>query len=490
MRTTTTGYLPAALVLLATSGAGSAATATERYVAPGGADGTACTDPANPCASIQYAADQAASGDVIHLAAGVYLETPVIDGDVTIIGAGSSATIIDGQALDTVFHVTGTLALSRVTVTNGRGDLGGGFHVTGRLALDDAIVEGNTAELFGGGLMLSCRGRDVTITRSIIRDNVAEEPFGNGGGINVNSCTDLVLVDSTVRGNRARIGGGVLSLHRFEARGSTIADNAAADGGGVYVSSSQVHCMPAVPEMRLVNTTVSGNTADFGGGIAISDSLGDNRTVLKNVTIAFNRATREGGGIDFYADRQFEMSNSVVADNTAPVGPDCFADQSHPGSHNLIADPSGCTLTGAAGELVGVDPQLAPLADNGGPSQTHAVAAGSPAVDAGDPAGCRDADAMPLAVDQRGYPRTVDCGVALRCDLGAFEACNGTGPSVYESRVPWDVAQPANAVGSAAASPYDHAPSGGDLLFYQVGDDPAAATIRLVAGGSGVLIHF
>ena len=108
------------------------------------------------------------------------------------------------------------------------------------------------------------------------------------------------------------------------------------------------------------------------------------------------------------------LKNSIVANNTAPTGPDCKNSPTSAG-HNLIGDDSGCSFTPAAGDLVGtaaspIDPRLRALEDNGGPTLTHALEFDSPAVNGGDIAACP-------ATDQRNAPRPA----VGACDMGAFE---------------------------------------------------------------------
>ena len=94
----------------------------------------------------------------------------------------------------------------------------------------------------------------------------------------------------------------------------------------------------------------------------------------------------------------------------------------------MVEDGDGCSITSGPGDLIGtfgapIDTRLGPLLNNGGPTETHALNAGSPAIDGGNPAGCVDQDGMPILVDQRGFPRTLDGnhdGIAV-CDMGAFE---------------------------------------------------------------------
>ena len=98
------------------------------------------------------------------------------------------------------------------------------------------------------------------------------------------------------------------------------------------------------------------------------------------------------------------VRNSIVAGNTAS---DCSGPLTSAG-YNLIGSTAGCTYTPGAGDQIGVDPRLATLANNGGPTQTIALLPGSAAIDAGDPAGCLGAGGRPLTTDQRGAPRPQD----------------------------------------------------------------------------------
>jgi hypothetical protein len=150
------------------------------------------------------------------------------------------------------------------------------------------------------------------------------------------------------------------------------------------------------------------------------------------MTVAHNSArSGHGGGV---ATQSVELlvANSILADNIAGDSPDCaittleFALVS--AGHNLIGRADECNWTAGIGDQIGgsatpVDPMLGPLQDNGGPTFTHALSVASPAVDGGNPSGCKDASGTTLAKDQVGNPRTRDGdddGEAV-CDIGAFE---------------------------------------------------------------------
>jgi len=107
------------------------------------------------------------------------------------------------------------------------------------------------------------------------------------------------------------------------------------------------------------------------------------------------------------------LQNSILAGNTSFTSPDCNGTISSTG-YNLIANTAGCTFAPVVGDLTNIDPKLGPLQDNGGPTLTHALLPGSPAVNAGNPGGCMGSAGL-LTTDQRGFARFG------RCDIGAYE---------------------------------------------------------------------
>jgi uncharacterized repeat protein (TIGR01451 family) len=140
---------------------------------------------------------------------------------------------------------------------------------------------------------------------------------------------------------------------------------------------------------------------------------------LNNVTVTDNTASGEGGGLYVGLGNTVHVANSILAGNESSsspaLSPDCSGTLISQG-YNLIQDSTGCFIGGdTTGNLTGKDALLDPLNDNGGPTLTHALLPGSPAIDAGNPAGCTDHLGGLLLVDQRGMPRSG------RCDIGAYE---------------------------------------------------------------------
>lgn len=308
--------------------------------------------------------------------------------------------VIDGNGDDRVFDAHSNLTLRNLTVRNGQAPAtytyggGGILSRTVDLGLEHVRVSGNATAADGGdgGGMLIID--NATIADSTIADNSTAGIDAHGGGLAVSGGT-LSLVRSTVSGN------------------STI--GADARGGGLAVVGSG---------HTLVNSTVSGNStvgsgfAD-GGGILVRAFAG---ITINNATIAGNAAPEGGGGI-FNNAGSVTLSNSIVAGNEAGNdGPDCLGGEIMSGGYNLVGDDTDCLLAATGDDLLDVDPGLAPLADNGGPTRTHALIEGSPAVDAGDP-NIPGAGGTCEIDDQRSEARPDDGdddGAAV-CDIGAFE---------------------------------------------------------------------
>jgi CSLREA domain-containing protein len=325
-------------------------------------------------------ANALAGADTVSLAAGTYTlsragthENAANTGDLditdslTISGAGANATYVDGGALDRVFqvHNGSTVNIQGVTVRNG------------------------AAPDYGGGLYVSGGANQVTLTGVVVAGNAA-----TSGGAIYNYQSLLTVVDSAIEGNTVSEWGGGLYNDRGTVSFDRVAvtgNSAGEDGGGLYnfgLGSS----------MTLTNVTVSGNMALGTGG-----ALYTNRVVAAtNVTVAFNSAGAGSGGIHKQNPGTTSLKNCILANNT---GGNANAALTSLGNN---IDSDGTAALAGTGDLSGVDPLLAALGANGGPTKTHALLAGSPAI---DPAGLSGAP----PVDQRGAVRD---GLP---DIGAFE---------------------------------------------------------------------
>ncbi|WP_008316606.1 filamentous hemagglutinin N-terminal domain-containing protein [Leptolyngbya sp. PCC 6406] len=310
-------------------------------------------------------------------------------------------------------HSWGTATLNNSTVSGNRTLVGlpnangGGISARAPLTLNNTTVTGNSSIRHGGGIAGFGAGT-IQVNGSTISNNTTAL---DGGGIYDSSGTTIVLVGSTVSGNTAGNDGGGLRGGSLFLSNSTISSNRAGqDGGGIYSTS------PVTNNFVLNNTTVSGNTADRNGGGIYSRNL-----TLNNATIAFNRAdgdnngVGDGGGIAFLFNNNNIIRNSIIAGNSSSGG---AASDILGGlgitqfTHSLIQTTAGITsgvpVDGVNGNVVGQAPLLAALANNGGPTQTHELLAGSLAIDGSN------ADAIPT--DQRGA-----AAVGVR-DMGAFES--------------------------------------------------------------------
>jgi hypothetical protein len=255
----------------------------------------------------------------------------------------------------------------------------------------------------------------VTLTGLKIADAQNTGFGGLGGGIFNDFDTTLTVTDCTLTRNSADIGGGIENDGTLTVTNCTLTGNSASYGGGIDNSGS----------LTLTGCTLTSNSAYDGGGI--SNDANSTLTVT-NCTLDGNTATNSGGGIFSVSDSNSHLTiaNTIIAHNSAPHAPDVFDGVEEVGGltgltdrgHNLIGDPSGSDgFSSNADDLLGLDPLLGPLQDNGGPTQTMALLPGSPAIDHGDNARAVGPDGTPLTTDQRGFARVVDGTV----DIGAFE---------------------------------------------------------------------
>jgi CSLREA domain-containing protein len=374
----------------------------------------------DPDCSLREAIDAANTNpgaDDVPVPAGTYLLTLgqlTVSDDVSIAGAGQTNTIIDGNASDRVFEIeaiAGVVEISGVTIQNGNAySQGGGIRNYADLSLTDSTVSGNTAYTHGGGIYAGPYV-DLTITNSTVSGNVA---FYNGGGVRDDHYGFATLTNSTVSGNTSGWGGGGIWGDYFSLTNSTVSDNTASeDGGGINgsnfsMTNSTVNGNTADyrgggiwgGRFTLANSTVSGNTAYLVGGLLASSATITNSTVSGNTSSGF------GDGIYAVAST---LANTIVADNgEINCSNNPFGGISSLG--NNLSDDETCGLTDPS-DLVVADAMLGPLQDNGGPTETHDLLPGSPAIDAGS------VDCPPPATDQRGVARPQGSA----CDIGAVE---------------------------------------------------------------------
>ena len=429
-------------------------TAADRVDASPG-DGI-CATVSSAC-SLRAAIQEAnadAGADSIELPAGTYTLTIVgsdeyaavgdidILYNVTLIGDGAASTVVQAGAslgalgdrifdLGSVGGYSPTVTMQGLSLRYGS-NFGGAVRITGgsTLTLRDAVLYENQSPQHGGALY-QATGATLTLERVTLRDNTAAS---YGGGLL--SAGPLTVTESRFDSNTAVDRGGAIALAAGSGASavisrSAITRNAAAGtatscGGGLDAEGGNA---------RLVNVTVSGNSAVLGGGICVPSDAA-NTLSLYNVTVSNNSASgnpgfpagNAGGGGLWHAGASsaaVNLANTLIAGNSAALdGPDCntvvdgFARQMTSLGYNLVGDASDCIIASASGDQIGTGtPGLLALGDYGGTTETHALQSTSSAIDAGNPAGCSDGDSGTLARDQRGFLRPRGSA----CDIGAFE---------------------------------------------------------------------
>lgn len=286
--------------------------------------------------------------------------------------------------------------------------------------------EGGTVS--GAGLSLVMGGTNTyLIARSTFHQNTLN---GGGGGGLGGTPGGLNGADGASRGAGASIqqAGIFTTPDLVRIHHSTFSNNvnllgagSVSEGGGLSV----LRTGSATAAIDLTNVTIANNSAVNGGGLSVGSAVGNNGAVsLLNVTVSNNTATNGGGVRVFPSATTFGAINSLIAENTATIGPDVSGSFSF-AQFNLLGDGSGAfgITDGVNNNQVGttltpIDPMLDPLGTNGGPTATMALQVGSPAIDAGD-----NGAVTGLAFDQRGDPfvRVADGTDPDTVDLGAFE---------------------------------------------------------------------
>lgn len=399
---------------------------------------TTCLDD-DSAGSLRSLVASSVSGDTIDLAqldcGQITLTGGVLDievEDLAFLGPGAAQLVIDGNEQDRVFrhNSSGMLTIENLTVTRGRHvatgtdvGYGGCIAAGGTLTLVGSVVRGCTAIGVGsyGGAVLS---GPLVMRNSTVSGNTAfgDHPTNGtaayGGGL---FSYGVEISDSTISGNRAigthnpplshwEIGGGL-----FIARNGGIIERTTIDNNYAMRFAGG---LTQEGDLILRNATISGNRArdDDGGGLRVRQVTA---VYIENSTITDNHAGSTGGGISFINHALPSLlGSSLVAGNFSGSG-NVDIETTMPlevsGTGNLVG-AYGALLDIPADTLSG-DPRLLPLAFNGGPTRTHALAPDSPARDRGN-------NAQQLANDQRGpgFARVVDG----RADIGAYEIQGST----------------------------------------------------------------
>ena len=375
---------------------------------------------------------------------------------------------------------------------------GGALYLAADAQVTGSTFTSNTATASGvasapganGGAVAIEDGADVSFTASTFTGNSAADggtagspDGGYGGAIQSQYGGDITATQDTFSANSAPNGyGGAISAETpMWLQDSTLTGNSAEYGGAVYGYA---------PSLSIVNSTIAGNTAErtspsdgSGGGLYLEVAT----LALASDTIVGNGAYGSGDGGNVSIDGQvLKIHDTLIAKGSllgsgATGEANCsveFAQIDDQGynAEDSQSDGNECELAGA-GDLVdssSLDASLGALAGNGGPTPTVALLAGSPAIDAGDPAGCTDPIGNALTSDQRGDTRPA----GARCDIGAYEYQ----PPAAAGSTPPPPAPKAPVLSGLALTPgvFLSVNGGGSAITYN--DSEAALTTFTVTG--------
>ena len=422
--------------------------------------------------SLRQALADANDGDTIEFAVtgtiGLTSGELVVDKSLTISGPGADSLAVNGSAKSRVFYVgpDAILTISQLSITNGNAttDFGGGiYNDQSTLTLNNCELTGNSAD-FGGGIYTAgslSGGATVILNNSTCNYNAAIEGAAifnagdqSGAEVTLNNCSFSGNSASNPGGgiyNFGEMGDATVTLNNSTFSGNSAGNNGNGDGGGIYNDGTAGNAT-----LMISDCTFSGNSTSGGGGGGIASfggGFGSATLTVSNSTFSGNSSIVVGGAI--YNDGEngsatLTIGNSTFAGNVADAAGDSIYDEGENGSapvsftntifkasnsgnffnnggtitslgYNLSNDDGSGFLTGP-GDQINTDPILGPLQDNGGPTLTHALSKGSPAIDAGDPG-----FTPPPFFDQRGagFERVVNGFI----DIGSFEVQTGATPT-------------------------------------------------------------
>jgi hypothetical protein len=397
--------------------------------------------------SLRQALADANDGDVIGFAVtstiGLTTGELLVTKSITISGPGAENLAVNGKNQSRVFHIASgqTVTISGLTITNGHAsDSGGGiYNDHAVLTLNNCVVAGNSAVLnIGGGIHndgTNIGHATLQINNSLITNN--------SGGIYNDALqagtATLVITYSTLSNNNngdavnndgwscTFCGNGTTSV---QITNSSITGN---PGRAIYSDTGRANCGNSCPvTVSITNSTISGN----GGGVynsTLSDTVVSNSTISDNASGISNdlvsrgssvfNSTMSNNGVELSVTGPSPLNIANTLFKVSAGGHSIISDGGtvHSFGYNLSSDDGGGYLNGT-GDQINTDPLLGPLQDNGGPTFTHALLPGSPAINAGDPNFIGPPD-----YDQRGpgYDR-VRGG---RIDVGSFEVQNPPPPT-------------------------------------------------------------
>ncbi len=325
-----------------------------------------------------------------------------------------------------IFNFTAaSLTITNATISNNKADdiFGGGiYNYQGTADITGAVLSNNTSD-YGGGAIASFLGT-LAVSGCTISNNGNSTTQTIGGGIYTLDYA-ASITNSTISGNKSQYGAGVFEdgSGSLVISGTTLSSNIASQSGGAgYIDGT----------LYIDNSTIASNQATYGAGLMAIGTI-----TAANVTIASNLAGLSAGGI-YINSGDTTIYNSIVANNTLSNGKTAsnivntldasLASGETASSYNLVGSGGTGGLTnGTRGNIVGANPLLGALQNNGGPTNTMAIPSNSPAINTGSVTFAKSYTGAALTTDQRGsgFPRTIGSTV----DIGAYEY-EGSSPSV------------------------------------------------------------
>ncbi|MCA8989109.1 MAG: hypothetical protein KDA78_15795, partial [Planctomycetaceae bacterium] len=428
----------------------------------------------------------------------------------TVSGGRASA---NGGGLD---NNGGTVVIDNVTFTNDRAiQFGGAIFNSGDLTVQNTTISGNQSISSGGAIY---NKGTLQVSYSLIDDNLVTADLYAGGIYNKSGAT-AVVTGSTISNNEAGDeGGGIWNQGTFTLLNSTVSgnisdiDDSDAGGAGIYNNGGT---------LSVINSTISGNNAGgAGGGIFAKGTVNIvNSTIFSNTA---NNGGNEGGGGGIFANNNnLTLSNSIVINNDDVLdgsGDDIAGGTVNSNGFNIIGDVTGATINvvGMGTDITGVlatDVLETTLANNGGPTLTHALFRNSLAINAGNDTDALDTDFNPLVTDQRGtgfsrFVGTVDIG-AVEADFMDLSVtiADSTDPVVTGSSTTYTVtianAGPNTATGAAFDNTITYAggsytlsnisllfsSTGGATLILVDGNGPDLTNLILASGETATLTY-
>ena len=414
------------------------------FVATTGTNGASCgTHPANACLTIQYTiSNRAVAGDEIRIAAGTYIELLTIAKDLTLVGSGTSSTIVQGMRMGTVVTNSATTRIGLLTIEGGHGtaavieDVAGGVNNSGTLLLEDTVVTENTAVVIfpsgagtAGGIVNS---GTLLLLHTLVDGNSASGGCITAGGI-ANSIGGRVLTeesaifDNASQGSSSAACGGPSSLFAaggvinnqgiFAAETTTIDANSITNNGPFVLLRSTVSntTIDDAQKLFVVNSTLYQTQLSietlfpfFIGTADISSSTLFNTTMPSISDIPPPMPT---------LPIPATIRDSILAGNAAG---DCSGDFLS-GGYNIVEHGAGCGVLSPNNDLINVPADLGFFGAHGGPTRTINLLPGSPALGGGNPAGCDGPFGELLTLDQRGDPRPIPGSGNGNCDVGSVQ---------------------------------------------------------------------